>query len=429
MTIFTAISRLLILCALSTLCLAETGQPWTWKDRTGAVRSRSDLDQILAKQRNWIESGNRAGSLADLSNADLHGVDLKGVNLRGANLDHVNLQHAILDRSDLSMAHLNNADLRNASLRAANLNHIQLSHAFLTDSDLTDSNLSAALLDNADLTNANLSRALMVGAKLVSTDLTGSDLSDAILSDAWVRGAIYFPKKPPNAGDIAWASDLGHITWPSNSGAIFALRKSLHEGGYDDAARLVSAAIHRHNQGRWEHIFFDYSCEWGTNAKRPLELAGLFSIFFFLVYCVGLHADAARTALYLVRRRERAVGPKTDEYVSRLNARLWTISGLLSKVGWAKRTKSNPELAIRIMGTVYAPFLVVAGYAFFFSLLSVLKIGYRGMDGARWVRMLWPREFDIRAEGWIRVVAGVQSLLGVVLVALSLLSYFGHLFE
>jgi hypothetical protein len=35
----------------------------------------------------------------------------------------------------------------------------------------------------------------------------------------------------------------------------------------------------------------------------------------------------------------------------------------------------------------------------------------------------------LKATGWVRVVAGVQSLLGVYMVALSILSYFGHLFE
>jgi hypothetical protein len=39
------------------------------------------------------------------------------------------------------------------------------------------------------------------------------------------------------------------------------------------------------------------------------------------------------------------------------------------------------------------------------------------------------REFDLRARGWIRCVSGVQSLLGVALIALSLLSYFGHPFD
>ena len=43
--------------------------------------------------------------------------------------------------------------------------------------------------------------------------------------------------------------------------------------------------------------------------------------------------------------------------------------------------------------------------------------------------MIQPREFDIKARGWPRMVSGLQSLLSVGLVALSLLSYFGRPFE
>jgi hypothetical protein len=67
--------------------------------------------------------------------------------------------------------------------------------------------------------------------------------------------------------------------------------------------------------------------------------------------------------------------------------------------------------------------------AFLFSLMSVFDIGFEGWDGGRWIRMLQPRQFDIRARGWTRVLSGVQSLLGVGLLALSILSYFGHPFE
>jgi len=69
------------------------------------------------------------------------------------------------------------------------------------------------------------------------------------------------------------------------------------------------------------------------------------------------------------------------------------------------------------------PFLMGLA-AFLFSLISVFDIGF-----GRWIRMLQPRDFDVRAPGWMRTVSGIQSLLGVALVALSILSYFGHPFD
>jgi len=67
--------------------------------------------------------------------------------------------------------------------------------------------------------------------------------------------------------------------------------------------------------------------------------------------------------------------------------------------------------------------------ALLFSMMSVFNIGFNGFNGGLWIRMLQPREFDIRARGWMRIISGVQSLLGVGLLALAVLSYFGHPFE
>jgi hypothetical protein len=41
----------------------------------------------------------------------------------------------------------------------------------------------------------------------------------------------------------------------------------------------------------------------------------------------------------------------------------------------------------------------------------------------------WQSEKIRDTRGWVRTVFGIQSLFGVALVALSLLSYFGHPFE
>jgi hypothetical protein len=42
---------------------------------------------------------------------------------------------------------------------------------------------------------------------------------------------------------------------------------------------------------------------------------------------------------------------------------------------------------------------------------------------------LQPREYTIRATGWVRTVLGIQSLMRVYLLALWVLTYFGRPFE
>ncbi len=66
--------------------------------------------------------------------------------------------------------------------------------------------------------------------------------------------------------------------------------------------------------------------------------------------------------------------------------------------------------------------------AMFFSLMSAFNIGFRDINFGRWLRLLTRQEFDIKAVGWARVVAGWQSLISVYLIALWVLTYFGRPF-
>ena len=50
--------------------------------------------------------------------------------------------------------------------------------------------------------------------------------------------------------------------------------------------------------------------------------------------------------------------------------------------------------------------------------------------GARcWLARLQTREYTLRATGWVRVVAGLQSLLSIYLIAIWVLTYFGRPFQ
>jgi len=110
---------------------------------------KDNLQTILSDHREWLESGCKVGSGADLRGADLRGADLRGAYLRGA---------------DLSDADLRGADLRGAYLRGADL----------SDADLSD----------ADLRGADLRDAYLRGADLSDADLRGAYLRDAYLRDA-----------------------------------------------------------------------------------------------------------------------------------------------------------------------------------------------------------------------------------------------------
>jgi hypothetical protein len=63
-----------------------------------------------------------------------------------------------------------------------------------------------------------------------------------------------------------------------------------------------------------------------------------------------------------------------------------------------------------------------------FSLLSAFHLGFRDLNMGNWLARVQAREYGLQAVGWVRVVAGVQSLLSVYLLAMWVLTYFGRPF-
>ena len=126
------------------------------------------LREILEQHKLWLDSNEKEGKCADLSDADLTGADLTDANLTGVNLYGADLRCADLSGADLSGAILTGADLTSVDLFAANL-----TGANLTNTDLTNANLTGANLRGANLTCANLT----------SVNLTFADLTNTILDD------------------------------------------------------------------------------------------------------------------------------------------------------------------------------------------------------------------------------------------------------
>jgi hypothetical protein len=225
------------------------------------------------------------------------------------------------------------------------------------------------------------------------------------------------------------ADGLGHLSWAQDSAPIYTLRKSLLDAGFVKSARQVNAAIHRKGESSLERFLFDWTCEWGANWLRPLAIAGVVSLLCTVIYWVGMHFQT-KSGLYLAATGERVTTAKGKERIFRIAVR--PSQNALDSLQLELELEQKPQpqrsfiqkLSQRLRWEVTA-----LGTAFLFSLMSVFNIGFREFNFGRWIRMLQPREFDIRARGWMRTVSGIQSLIGVALVALSLLSYFGHPFD
>jgi uncharacterized protein YjbI with pentapeptide repeats len=408
---------ILILCLASTAHAAADG-PWRWKDGNGVARSPAELDAILSENTKWVDSAGLQGTHGVLIHADLHGAqlanrDLRGLDLTNANLDGANLTLAKLNSTDSIQTDLTQTSLREAQLDGAHLNGAYLGGPDMRHSgaDLTNADLTGAHLEDADLTNADLT-----GARLIDSFLTGTQLENADL-----MGVFFRPTEGPEPSLIGTAQHLADLLYIDNPEPIVSLRNSLLEAGFEQSGREVNRAYHRHGESRLQWLLFDFTCAWGADPMRPLAIVGCLCALCTLIYWCALHFEMKGAGLYLIAGGKSSAGGGPLERASRITVvpphSESMKSGDSGGSGAWRRLRRRTRLEMQAFLT-----------AFFFSLMSIFTLGVEGLNGGQWIRMLQPSEFDIRARGWLRTVSGFQALLGAGLLALSLLSYFGHPF-
>ncbi len=365
---------------------------------------------------------NLAGAI--LIEANLAGADLIEANLGGANLDGADLNKAHLDRANLTKAQLFETNLTGAYLFGANLTGANLRgtpHTFnVTKGRLARADLSGAYLRGANLTGADLSAANLTGANLTGADFTEANLSWADLS------AVFFepdPRSVTSVVGIESGEGLDRLRFRESPTALFILRERFAKAGLRDQERQVTYARLRSQQvNEWErgsfrrrveagfsYLAFDLTCKYGLDYGRPLRVLGLLILLFGLVYALALRGHG-RGAIWRVWQSERI---QKDEGQSEPERLAWDIRE------WpGGPLRSYPFRFFRVLGL-----------GLLFSLLSAFQIGWREFNLGNWITRLMPREYTLRATGWVRVVSGIQSLLSVYLLALWALTYFGRLFE
>jgi len=145
------------------------------------------LASILKEHQLWLESDEKSGKRADLSEKNLKFANLRRANLRRANLRGADLLGANLLEANLERADLHGANLFGANLIRANLHKADLFGTNLIRTDLLGANLERANLERANLLGANLERADLrsadlFGANLIRANLDGANLDGACLN-------------------------------------------------------------------------------------------------------------------------------------------------------------------------------------------------------------------------------------------------------
>ncbi len=366
--------------------------------------------------------------------ANLRGADLSRASLQGANLSEAYLGVADLSGAYLVEANLSGADLGEANLSGANLLDANLSGAYLERADLGEANLSGANLSRANLSRAGLSRASLgranlSGAYLVEANLSGADLGEANLSGANLGGAdlslTMFEPQYQSLSSVVGVEFARHIEllrYELSPAALVALRERFAKAGFRAQERRVTFAKLRSQQHiEWKYgslrqrieagfsyLAFDLPCRYGLDYGRPLRTLGGLIPAFAVVYAFALRGHG-RGGIWRVWQPDRIQKDEGQPEPERLR---W------EPLEW---TGSRPSRALRFCRAV--------GLGLLFSLVSAFQIGFREFTVGNWITRLQPREYTLRATGWVRVVSGVQSLLSVYLLALWVLTYFGRPFE
>jgi hypothetical protein len=400
----------------------------------------SDHRQWLDKWKPGVRPPTDAEGRAILCNADLRGMEplsnldlrraiLNDIDLSDAKLDKANLRYAELNRANLQRTHLFNADLiiaqlSNANLADAKLQNTTLRDANLNSSNLTDTDLTNAVLDGADLSNAKLIRTKLVSASLILADLSNANLSASIIENARLIGvnftnAVYAPASAPPNGYVAGLTGLSTVTFPTGEETgLVQLRDLLQKAGLRDLEREATFAIEsgktkqlfdKKNPGArieatFRYIAFDLTTDYGLRFGRALMLiAALWAI---LIPLYGW-------SIWRAPKRPTASGIY----------RIWPKERLEVRDG--KPALDSPAEAERL----HRPGPAAFGWSAYFSLLSTFQIGFREFSVGTWLTRTQPRNFALEATGWVRTVAGIQSLLSVYLLAMWLLTYFGRPFQ
>ena len=358
---------------------------------------------------------------ADLFEADLmKGAFLYEANLKGADLRGAGLKGAYLSEANLEGANLNDANLKGANLRKANLEGARLDEA----------NLEGANLNDANLKGADLRGAILEGAALRQTIL-----EDAKLSRAGLSRVLYQPATAPAQGYLSGISGLRSIVvCPGEYSGLVQLRKALQAAGLRDLEREATYVLERrrtrHALWRWNPaevetspcnrperdrtaavegalrlVFFEWTTNYGLDYIRPLLILLGFVGVFTLVYLPPI--------VMTPRRRDHDGGIY----------RVWP-EGRIKRGNW------NFEAADDVyIERLNAQGIAAIRQAFHFSVISAVHLGWRDLNVGSWIARIQPREYGLRAKGWVRVVSGVQSLISVYLIAMWALTTFGRPFE
>lgn len=272
----------------------------------------------------------------------------------------------------------------------------ELGWADFSKSDLRFTNFNGADLQNANFTNAKLEDAKFVGTKMSGAFFGGADLT----------GVRFEPDTAylPNLIAIRRARGLESMRFSEHPDALLELREHFKKAGRRDLERQITYAVERSRtvlaweggdliEAGFRYIAWDLPTRYGLAPHRAISALIVLSVLFSFVYMLALS--------------------KQD------SVKIWRVYPK-DRIGTDGQDIQDPVAAIGFHRILVA---------YQFSLLSAFQIGWRELNFGNWIARLQQTEYSMRSTGWVRVVAGTQSLLSVYLLAMWALTFFGRPFD
>lgn len=306
---------------------------------------------------------------ANFSNSDLHSAKLEGATLDRTNFSNSNFQSADLSEVNSRGGEFSNANIFSTDLTGAVLRHCDFSDTYSCHADFTNTDLRWSIFRDADLRDASLVRADIRNADFENTELYQTIFSDARLNEGTKFGeyCIY------DQSDSEFKTGHEGVDDPSTA-AIWVYRRL--ESLYEENAMA--------NEVRHYHI-----CKEEAQRKQ--------------------HKEQGQKGKYAVATANRYLTYHGESvfHILGSSAIIIVVSGLLYPFLGGIRDGSTVyqiQMALKFPtfeGLVTG--LEVFARSIYFSVITFSTIGYA----------------NVAPHGpWSRVLVGIESLLGAILVAL-----------
>jgi uncharacterized protein YjbI with pentapeptide repeats len=401
-------------------------------DLTSAKLSRTNLSHAKLDRAflRWADCRQANLSYASLKRAKLQESNLQQANLYQANLELADLSGAKLQHANLDVVHAKYANFGFSDLLAASLVSAYLYRTNFEEANLSQVNLKSAVLENASFNNANAAYANFSDTNLRHATFINTHLKEANFFQADLYQATYQPKLGalPELVLLATTKHFRSLKFNTMIGVsgLAELRAAYSELGMRYMERSLSAMLKIADmreawlQGGFGWVeaalsygFFYLTCDFGAAPNRPLQIFLISIALFVLPYLFALAMPSRHSGLFVTWKSGRFLA---WDKVARQSRQKHLIHRLKYRP-----TNSRAKLFLELFR--------VFRIACFFSLISSFQIGWSDLNLSTWISRMQTREYILSSNGWVRVVAGLQSLLSAYLVVLWAICYFGRPFQ